>query len=502
MWKLRGADTSNPDSDESSGPGALKNIWRQSRCSSIWTKRRSAGTENFGGRTTRMGTIQIRTAIPGPKSKALMERRNAAVARGPYHSTPVFAAKAEGAVIEDVDGNRYIDFAGGIGCLNMGHRDGRVLDAIRKQLDQFLHVCFSVTPYESYIAVAEKLNALAPGKFAKKTVLVNSGAEAVENAIKIARAYTKRPAVICFEDAFHGRTLMAMSLTSKPHPYKAGFEPMATDICRIPFAYGYRSATGTTAEEFAHHLEDAFKRQVAAESVAAVIAEPVLGEGGFVVPPRDYFVLLHKICKKYGILFIADEVQSGIARTGKWFASEHFGLEPDLLVSAKSLGGGMPLAAVTGRAEVMDAPGVGGLGGTFGGNPLSCVAALAALETIEKEGLLARSTEIGKRFEMRARSWQKKWELVGEVRGLGGMCAIELVRDTRTKEPADTETKELSRYCYEHGLINITAGTYGNVMRILVPLVVTDAQFDEGMDVLEAGLASVAEKKQLAQATV
>ena len=449
-----------------------------------------------------MGTIQIRTAIPGPKSKALMERRNAAVARGPYHSTPVFAAKAEGAVIEDVDGNRYIDFAGGIGCLNMGHRDTRVLDAIRKQLDQFLHVCFSVTPYESYIAVAEKLNALAPGKFAKKTVLVNSGAEAVENAIKIARAYTKRPAVICFEDAFHGRTLMAMSLTSKPHPYKAGFEPMATDIYRIPFAYGYRSAAGTTAEEFAHYLEDAFKRQVAAESVAAVIAEPVLGEGGFVVPPRDYFSLLHKICKKHGILFIADEVQCGIARTGKWFASEHFGIEPDLLVSAKSLGGGMPLAAVTGRAEVMDAPGVGGLGGTFGGNPLSCVAALAALETIEKEGLLARSTEIGKRFEARARAWQKKWELLGEVRGLGGMCAIELVRDARTKEPAETETKELSKYCYEHGLINITAGTYGNVMRILVPLVVTDAQFDEGMDVLEAGLAVVAEKKQLVQETV
>ncbi len=449
-----------------------------------------------------MGTIQIRTAIPGPKSQALMERRNAAVARGPYHSTPVFVAKAEGAVIEDVDGNRYIDFAGGIGCLNMGHRDARVLDALRKQLDNFLHVCFSVTPYESYIAVAEKLNALAPGKFPKKTVLVNSGAEAVENAIKIARAYTKRPAVICFEDAFHGRTLMAMSLTSKPHPYKAGFEPMATDVHRIPYAYGYRSAPGTTAEEFAHHLEDAFKRQVAAESVAAVIAEPVLGEGGFVVPPSDYFSLLHKVCKKHGILFIADEVQSGIARTGKWFASEHFGIEPDLLVSAKSLGGGIPLAAVTGRAEVMDAPGVGGLGGTFGGNPLSCAAALAALESIEKNGLLARSTEIGKRFETRARGWQKKWELVGDVRGLGGMCAIELVRDARSKEPAETETKELSKYCYEHGVINITAGTFGNVMRILVPLVITDAQFDEGLDVMESGLAAVAEKKQLAQATV
>ncbi len=449
-----------------------------------------------------MGTIQIRTAIPGPKSKALMDRRNAAVARGPYHSTPVFVAKAEGAVLEDVDGNRFIDFAGGIGCLNIGQRAPGVVAALREQVDQFLHVCFSVTPYESYIAVAEKLNALAPGNFPKKSVLVNSGAEAVENAIKIARAYTKRPAVICFEDAFHGRTLMAMTLTSKPHPYKAGFEPLATDVYRIPFAYSYRSAAGTTVDEYVHHLEDAFKRHVAAENVAALIAEPVLGEGGFVVPPRGYFAALHKICKKHGILFIADEVQSGIARTGKWFACEHFGIEPDLLISAKSLGGGMPLAAVTGRAEVMDAPGVGGLGGTFGGNPLSCVAALAAIETIEKGGLLVRSVEIGRRFEERARSWQKKWELVGEVRGLGGMCAIELVRDARTKEPADTETKELSKYCYEHGLINITAGTYGNVMRILVPLVVTDAQFEEGMDVLEAGLASVAEKKQLAQATV
>jgi len=387
-----------------------------------------------------MGTIQIRTAIPGPKSKALMDRRNAAVARGPYHSTPVFVAKAEGAVLEDVDGNRFIDFAGGIGCLNIGQRAPGVVAALREQIDEFLHVCFSVTPYESYIAVAEKLNALAPGNFPKKSVLVNSGAEAVENAIKIARAYTKRPAVICFEDAFHGRTLMAMTLTSKPHPYKAGFEPLATDVYRIPFAYSYRSAAGTTVDEFAHHLEDAFKRHVAAENVAAVIAEPVLGEGGFVVPPRGYFAALHKICKKHGILFIADEVQSGIARTGKWFACEHFGIEPDLLISAKSLGGGMPLAAVTGRAEVMDAPGVGGLGGTFGGNPLSCVAALATIETIEKEGLLARSMELGKRFEERARSWQKKWELVGEVRGLGGMCAIELVRDARTKEPAATET--------------------------------------------------------------
>jgi 4-aminobutyrate aminotransferase/(S)-3-amino-2-methylpropionate transaminase len=310
--------------------------------------------------------------------------------------------------------------------------------------------------------------------------------------------------VICFEDAFHGRTLLAMSLTSKTHPYKAGFEPFASDIYRIPFAYPYRSARGDSAATFAHYLEDAFKRVVAPESVAAVIAEPVLGEGGFVVPPRDYFRLIQEICRKHGILFIADEVQSGIGRTGKWFASEHFGIEPDLITTAKSLGGGLPLAAVTGRAEIMDTPGVGSLGGTFTGNPLACAAALASIETIEKEGLLARSAAIGKRFEERARAWQKKWPLVGDIRGLGGMCAIELVRDTETREPADKETKEVAQYCYEHGLITITAGTYGNVMRILVPLVVTDEQFEEGLAILEAALASVAaasEQKHLAIST-
>lgn len=445
-----------------------------------------------------MATIQIRTEIPGPKSRALMARREAAVPRGPAHATPIFAARAEGAVLEDVDGNRFIDFAGGIGCLNFGHRAPRVLSAVREQLDKFLHVCFSVTPYEGYIAVAEKLNALTPGRFAKKTLLVNSGAEAVENAVKIARAFTKRPAVICFEDAFHGRTLLSMSLTSKTHPYKAGFEPFASDIYRIPFAYSYRNAAGTSPAAFAHHLEDAFKRVVAPESVAALIVEPVLGEGGFIVPPKDYFRLLQEICRKHGILFIADEVQSGIGRTGKWFASEHFGIEPDLVTSAKSLGGGFPLAAVTGRAEIMDASGVGSLGGTFGGNPVSCAASLAALETIEKDGLLARSTAIGQRFEERAHAWQRKWPLIGEVRGLGGMCAIELVRDVQTREPADTETKEIARFCYEHGLITITAGTFNNVMRILVPLVVTDEQFDEGMGVLEAALTMVADRKQAA----
>ncbi len=445
-----------------------------------------------------MSTIEIRTEIPGPRSRALMARREAAIPRGPANATPVFAARADGATIEDVDGNRYIDFAGGIGCLNIGHRSPRVLSAIQVQLEKHLHLCFAVTPYESYVAVAEKLNSLAPGHFAKKTILLNSGAEAIENSIKIARAYTKRPAVICFEDAFHGRTLLTMSLTSKTHPYKAGFQPFASDIYRIPFAYPYRNAPGTSSTEFAHHLEDAFKRSVAPESVAAVIAEPVLGEGGFVVPPREYFKLLQNICRKHGILFIADEIQSGFARTGKWFASEHFGIEPDLITTAKSLGGGMPIAAVTGRAEIMDAPGPGSLGGTYCGHPASCAAALAAIETIEKDGLLARSTAIGEHFEKRARGWQKKWPLIGEVRGLGGMCAIELVRNAETREPADTETKEIGRYCYEHGLIMITAGTFNNVIRILVPLVVTDEQFNEGLDVLEAALTGVAERKQAA----
>jgi 4-aminobutyrate aminotransferase / (S)-3-amino-2-methylpropionate transaminase / 5-aminovalerate transaminase len=447
-----------------------------------------------------MRTIQLRTEVPGPKSKALVARREAAIPRGPQLVTPIFTAKAEGAWIEDVDGNRYLDFAGGIGCLNTGHRAPRVENAVRAQLEKFLHTCFGVTPYESYIALAEKLNSLAPMSGTKKTFFVNTGAEAVENAVKIARAHTKRPAVICFEDAFHGRTLLTMTLTSKTNPYKVGFGPFAPEIYRIPYANCYHCSYGLTYPSCkmtcAHHLEDTFKRVVAADQVAAIIAEPVLGEGGFVVPPKEFFPVIRQICDKYGIVFIADEVQSGIGRTGKMFAIEHWGVEPDLLITAKSLGGGLPIAAVTGRAEIMDSPIPGGLGSTFAGNPASCVAALASLETIEKDGLLARSTAIGKRFESRAKAWQQKWPIVGNVRGLGGMCAIELVSNPETREPAGAQTKALSKYAYEHGLITITAGTYGNVVRILVPLVVTDEQLDEGLDVLEAGLALVSEQKQ------
>jgi 4-aminobutyrate aminotransferase/(S)-3-amino-2-methylpropionate transaminase len=442
-----------------------------------------------------MATIQLRTEIPGPRSRELMARRDAVVPRAVYHATPVFVARSEGAAIEDVDGNRLLDFAGGISTLNVGHRAPRVMQALRAQLERYLHLCFSVTPYESYLRLAERLNALTPGRFEKKTLLVNSGAEAVENAIKIARCFTGRPAVICFEDAFHGRTLLAMSLTSKVHPYKAGFGPFVADVYRIPYAYCYRcsySMTYPSCEMFcARHLEDAFKRVVAAESVAAVIAEPVLGEGGFIAPPREFFGIIQEICRKQGIVLIADEVQSGLGRTGRMFACEHYGVEPDLIATAKSLGGGLPLAAVTGRAEIMDAADVGGLGGTFGGNPLACEAALGVLDALEQDGLCQRAQRLGERFAARAADWKRRWPLVGDARGLGAMRAIELVRSPETRQPAEEETKEVIRYCYEHGLIVLSAGSYGNVIRLLAPLVISDAQFDEGLDVLEAALASV-----------
>lgn len=429
-----------------------------------------------------------------------MRRRQTAVARGISHATPIFAARAEGAILEDVDGNRFLDFAGGIGVVNAGHRAPRVVAAIREQLDAFIHTCFSVAPYEKYIALAEKLNSLVPGAFAKKSVLVNSGAEAIENAVKIARAYTRRPAIICFEDAFHGRTMLTMSLTSKTHPYKAGFEPFATDVYRIPYAYCYRcsySLQYPSCNVFcAQHLEDTFKRVVASEAVAAVVVEPVLGEGGFVAPPREFFAILQETCKRHGILFIADEVQSGFGRTGAMFASERYGITPDILVSAKSIAAGMPLAAVTGRAEVMDAPALGGLGGTYGGNPLACAAALAAIETLERENLPERAEKLGQRFEARARDWKKRWPLIGDARGLGAMRALELVRSRDTREPAKEEAEEVLRHCREHGLILLSAGSYGNVLRLLVPLVITEDQFDEGLDVLESSLAAVAESEK------
>src|SRR6184192_2049601 len=453
-----------------------------------------------------MAVIQLKTSVPGPKSKALAQRRESAVPRGLSHATPVYVARAQDAWLEDVDGNRFLDFAGGIGCINTGHRNAAVRSAIESQLKNFLHTCAQVTPYEEYIRVAERMNLITPGKFAKKTILLNTGAEAVENAVKIARAHTGRPGVIAFEDAFHGRTMLSLALTSKTHPYKAGFAPFPSEVYRIPYGYCYRcsySLKYPSCDVYcARHLEDTFKRVVAAEDVAAVIAEPVLGEGGFVAPPPEFFRVLIDICHKHGVLFIADEVQSGFGRTGKMFASEHYGIEPDMIVTAKSLGGGLPLAAVTGRAEIMDAPGPGGLGGTFAGNPLACAAANAVLDVLECSDLLQRANELGNRFQKRAREWQERWPMIGDVRGLGAMQAIELVQSPEKREPAADEANQIVQYCYEHGLIVLTAGSYSNVIRVLVPLVATDAQMDEGLDVLEAALKAACEKKAVVAQTV
>jgi 4-aminobutyrate aminotransferase / (S)-3-amino-2-methylpropionate transaminase / 5-aminovalerate transaminase len=452
-----------------------------------------------------MPSIRLVTPIPGPKSRALGERRVLAVPRGVSQLTPIFVSRSEGATVEDVDGNRFLDFGGGIGCLNAGHRAPKVIQAIQQQSERFLHTCFMVTPYDSYVRLAERLNALAPCRPPRKTMFVNSGAEAVENAIKIARAYTRRPATICFEDAFHGRTFMTMSLTSKTHPYKAGFEPFASDVYRIPFAYCYRCSYSRTYPDCGvhcgHALEDTFRRNVAAESVAAVVFEPVLGEGGFVTPPREFVQILRETCTKYGILLIADEIQTGFARTGKMFACEHFGIEPDLVLTAKTLGGGLPLAGVTGNADIMDHTGLGSLGGTFGGNPLACEAALATIDAIEEQNLCERAVVLGDHFRRRSLVWRNRFPMIGDVRGLGAMQAFELVRNRETHDPAPAETNQLIRYGYEHGLLLVGAGTYNNVIRMLAPLVITDAQFEEAMEVIEAGLAAVHER-QIAHAEV
>ncbi len=441
-----------------------------------------------------MSAIALKTEVPGPRSRELMRRREAAVPRGPASALPVFVEEAHGAVLTDVDGNRLLDFAGGIGCLNVGHTSPEVVRAATGQLGRLTHGCFHVTPYEAYVTLAERLNRLVPGSFPKKTLFTNSGAEAVENAVKIARAATGRPAVLAFEDGFHGRTLLALSLTSKVHPYKAGFGPFAPEIYRAPYGYCYRCAYQLTYPACGLHcvdaLEDVFKRYVEAEKVAAVVVEPVLGEGGFVVPPPDWLPRLRELTTRHGILLVADEVQTGFGRTGKLFAVEHSGVVPDILVAAKSIAGGLPLSSVTGRAEVMDAPGVGGLGGTFGGNPVSLAAAHAVLDQIQDGALLARAEAIGRRVGPRTARWKERFSLVGNARGIGAMWGIELVKDGRS--PAREETAAVSKACYERGLVTITAGTFGNVIRTLMPLVIGDEDLEEGLDVLEAALLSVA----------
>lgn len=414
------------------------------------------------------------------------------VPQGPANLTPGFITKASGALMTDIDGREFIDFAGGIGVNNVGHSHPKVVAAIKDQADKFIHTCFHVGMYDSYVELASKLNELVPGDFAKMTMFANSGAEAVENAVKVARYATKRPAIIAFENGFHGRTLLTMSLTSKVKPYKFGFGPFAPEVYRIPYAYCYRCPFGLKYPDCgtscADYLEDFFITNVAAESTAAVIAEPIQGEGGFVTPPPEYFAKLHSICKKHGILLIIDEVQAGAGRTGKFLAIEHWGIEPDIVTQAKSLAGGMPLSAVTGRKELMEVPHIGGLGGTYSGNPISCRAALAVLDVLYQDKLLERAKELGDILLKRFTEMQSKYELIGDVRGKGPMLALELVKDRETKVPATEEAKKLCQICYDKGLVLLSCGNFGNVIRTLMPFVITEEQLEKGLAIIEEGL--------------
>ncbi len=437
---------------------------------------------------------KVVTEIPGPRSRELFERRKTAVPQGVANLHPIVTARASGAIVEDVDGNRYIDLATGISVLNVGHTAPEVVKAAQAQLELETHTCFHVTANEPYIALAERLNALAPGDFAKKTMFVNSGAEAVENAIKIARHATKRPAVVTFDHAFHGRTLLAMSLTAKVMPYKQGFGPFAPEIYRLPFAYPYRWPSGPErcAQEALAYAKDEMHKHIGEENIAAVIVEPIQGEGGFIVPAPGFLKGLAEFCAEHGIVFIADEIQSGMGRAGRWFAIEDEGVVPDMVTTAKSLGGGLPISAVTGRAELMDSVHVGGLGGTYGGNPVAAAAALAVLDKIEREDLLASARRVGEIVAERFGEMQARHAVIGDVRGRGAMWALELVADRATKEPLAAETMSaISRAALERGVIVITAGTYGNVIRLLPPINIDEALLGEGLAVLDEAISAV-----------
>ena len=436
--------------------------------------------------------VTLKTEIPGPRSRELLRQVAEQTPQSVSHSTPIAVAGAKGALVTDLDGNTYIDFTGGIGVLNVGHCSDAVVAAIEEQAREYIHTCFMVVAYEPYVLLAKKLNEITPGSFPKKTMFCNSGAEAVENALKAARAYTKRPGIISFEGGFHGRTLLALSVTGKQHPYKEGFGPFAPDVYHIPFPNPYRCdqcRESPCAWHSPEYLHEFFRVYAPANEIAAVIVEPVQGEGGFVVPPKEYFAGLKRICEGNGILFIADEIQTGFGRTGRMFAMEHFGVEPDIVTTGKSLGGGMPLSAVTGRAEVMDAPQVGGLGGTYGGNPIACRAGLATIEMIERNGLLHRAEHIGRRVLSRFQDMKNEYPLIGDVRGLGAMVGMELVEDRSTKNPATAESLQVAKRCWEQGLLIVLAA--GNVIRTLMPLVITDEELEEGLGILERSIAEV-----------
>lgn len=432
--------------------------------------------------------------LPGPLCQDFKQRRDAVVARGVANGAPIFAARAIGCEVEDLDGNRFIDFAGGIGTLNVGHAHPEVVQAIKQQADRFLHTCFNIVMYPEYIELCERLVDIVPGDWPKKVMLQSTGSEAVENAIKIARKATGRPAVVAFEHAFHGRTLMALSLTAKGPAYKAGFGPFAPEVYRVPFPDVYRSPFSNETEcveaafaAFRHTVDT----EVTPGQVAAVIIEPVQGEGGFNVVPAGFFSRLREYCTQHGIVLIADEIQSGFCRTGKWFATQHYGVQADLYTLAKSMGGGMPIAAVVGRADLLDAPIVGGLGGTYGGNPLACAAALATINIMERDDYASRGARIGEQVRSRFMQWRSRYDMIGDVRGLGAMVAMDIVTDRASKAPDGATTAKIVEAAYQRGLLLVKAGYSGNIIRFLGPLSGTVADIDRGLDILGEAIESV-----------
>jgi 4-aminobutyrate aminotransferase / (S)-3-amino-2-methylpropionate transaminase / 5-aminovalerate transaminase len=433
-------------------------------------------------------TIELKTAIPGPRSREVLARKEAVVAEPLSLYLPIVIASGRGATLTDVDGNTFIDFTGGVGCLNVGHAHPRVVEAVQEQAARFTHTDFTIVPYDVYVTLAERLLAVSPFGARGKAAFFNAGTEAIENAIKFARAYTQRPAVIVFEGAFHGRTLLSMTMTSKTHPYKAGLGPFAPEVYRVPFANDYR---GPSSEGALDALERALVTQVAAETVAAIVIEPVQGEGGFVVAPREFLQGVRRLCDEHGIVLVVDEVQTGFGRTGKMFAIEHYGVEPDLMTLAKSIAAGLPLSAVLGKAEIMDSPGDSAIGGTYVGNPVAQAAALAVLDVFEEEGLVERAAAVGETIRARMTSWQERWNAVGDVRGLGAMLALELVRDRGTKEPAPEVASAVAEAAAERGMLLLKSGIYSNCIRVLVPLVIADAELDEALDVWEESLTAV-----------
>ncbi len=435
----------------------------------------------------------LKTAIPGPRSVELQARKSAAVASGVGVTLPVYVERAGGGIVVDVDGNQLIDFGAGIAVVSVGNAAPRVVAAVQQQVADFTHTCFMITPYEGYVAVAEALNELTPGDHDKRSALFNSGAEAIENAVKIARVHTGRPAIVAFEHAYHGRTNLAMALTAKNMPYKQGFGPFAGEVYRVPMAYPYRWPTGPErcADEAFEEFITLVHTQIGEQNTAAVVVEPIQGEGGFVVPAPGFLSRVANWCAGHGILFIADEIQTGFCRTGDWFASEYENVVPDLITTAKGIAGGLPLSGVTGRAEIMDAVHAGGLGGTYGGNPVACAAALGAIETMRADDLCGAARRIESVMRPRLVALAEKYDAIGDVRGRGAMLAVELVRPG-TKDPDPALTAMLSAACHQQGLITLTAGTFGNVLRFLPPLVIDDALLTEGLDILDAAFAACA----------